>query len=287
MSYIKRNSKSSVFTHLFSKPKYRRELYLSLHPKESDVLEDEITTYTLTSIFTNIQVNDLGLLVKNSILVLVEAQSVWTLNILPRMLQYLGESYNRYVMDTDQNIYGSKKVTLPKPELYVLYTGSKPIKEKQISFRKEFFCDDGPIELRAKVITLKNSSKIVKEYISFTKILDKNNNKYNYSKQGIQETIKYCIKHNILREYLTENRKEVYNMMTSIYDQKTATYMYGREQYAEGLAEGRTEGRAEGKVQGRTESIVDLLKRQIISVSVAAKELNMTEKQVMKLVKKT
>ena len=282
MSYIKRNSKSSVFTHLFSKPKYRRELYLSLHPKESDVLEDEITTYTLTSIFTNIQVNDLGLLVKNSILVLVEAQSVWTLNILPRMLQYLGESYNRYVMDTDQNIYGSKKVTLPKPELYVLYTGSKPIKEKQISFRKEFFCDDGPIELRAKVITLKNSSKIVKEYISFTKILDKNNNKYNYSKQGIQETIKYCIKHNILREYLTENRKEVYNMMTSIYDQKTATYMYGREQYAEG----RAEGRAEGKVQGRTESIVDLLKRQIINVSVAAKELNMTEKQVIKLVKK-
>jgi len=286
MSYIKRNSKSSVFTHLFSKPKYRRELYLSLHPKELDVLEDEITTYTLTSIFTNIQVNDLGLLVKNSILVLVEAQSVWTLNILPRMLQYLGESYNRYVMDTDQNIYGSKKVTLPKPELYVLYTGSKPIKEKQISFRKEFFGDDGPIELRAKVITLKNSSKIVKEYISFTKILDKNNNKYNYSKQGIQETIKYCIKHNILREYLTENRKEVYNMMTSIYDQKTATYMYGREQYAEGRAEGRTEGRAEGKVQGRTESIVDLLKRQIINVSVAAKELNMTEKQVMKLVKK-
>ena len=116
----------------------------------------------------------------------------------------------------------------------------------------------------------KNSSKIVKEYISFTKILDKNNNKYNYSKQGIQETIKYCIKHNILREYLTENRKEVYNMMTSIYDQKTATYMYGREQYAE----------------GRMQSIVDLLKKQIINVSVAAKELNMTEKQVMKLVKK-
>ena len=59
-------------------------------------------------------------------------------------------------------------------------------------------------------------------------------------------------------------------MMTSIYDQKTATYMYGREQYAE----------------GRMQSIVDLLKKQIINVSVAAKELNMTEKQVMKLVKK-
>ena len=71
-------------------------------------------------------------------------------------------------------------------------------------------------------------------------------------------------------------------MMTSIYDQKTATYMYGREQYAEG----RAEGMELGITKGKTQSIVDLLKRQIINVSVAAKELNMTEKQVMKLVKK-
>ena len=294
MKFTKKVVKSSVFTHLFSVPKYRKELYLSLHPNECDISEDDITTYTLTSIFTNIQLNDLGLLVKNSILVLVEAQSVWTLNILPRMLQYLGESFNRYVIDTNQNIYGSKKVTLPKPELYVLYTGSKCIKDTQISFKKEYFGEDSDIEVKAKVITLKNSNKIVKEYISFTKVLDRNNKKYNYSKQGIHETINYCIKHNILKEYLNDNKKEIYNIMTSVYDQKTATYMYGREQYAEGKAlgielgrnRGRAQGLAQGRIEGRTEGIVDLLNKQIINLSVAAKELNMSEKEVLKLAKR-
>ena len=172
---VKKTAKSSVFTHLFSIPKYKKELYLCFHPNDKDIDEKEIKTWTLTSIFTNIQINDLGILVRETLLLLIEAQSTWTLNILPRMLEYLGESYNRYVIETNQNIYGAKKVTLPSPELYVLYTGAKPIKEKVISFKKEFFNNDCPVDLKAKVITLSNSSKIIKEYIRFTKILDKNN----------------------------------------------------------------------------------------------------------------
>ena len=82
--------------------------------------------------------------------------------------------------------------------------------------------------------------------------------------------------------------------MTSVYDQKTATYMYGREQYAEGKAlgielgrnRGRAQGLAQGRIEGRTEGIVDLLNKQIINLSVAAKELNMSEKEVLKLAKR-
>ena len=136
---LKRIVKSSVFTHLFSISKYRKELYLCFHPRDRDVTCDDIKTYTISSILMNTQVNDLGLLVKDVLLVLVEAQSIWTLNIIPRMLEYLTESYNKYIIETKQNIYGTKKVKLPKPELYVLYTGDKVIDEKTISFKKEFF----------------------------------------------------------------------------------------------------------------------------------------------------
>lgn len=66
--------------------------------------------------------------------------------------------------------------------------------------------------------------------------------------------------------------------MTSVYDQKTATYMYGREQYAE--------GKALGIEIGLTEGVLKLLRKQVINLSVAAKELNMSEKEVLKLVKK-
>ncbi len=273
---VKKNAKSSVFTHIFSIPKYKRELYLSFHPKDKNIEDKEIKTWTLSSTFTNIQINDLGLLVRDIILLLVEAQSVWTLNILPRVFEYLAESFNRYVIETNQNIYGTKKVNLPKPELYVLYTGKKQIKEKIICLNKEFFHNEAPIDIKINVITLKNASKIVKEYIKFSKELDKNNEKYGFTKKSINETIKYCIEHNILREYLTENKKEVYNIMTSVYDQKTATYMYGREQYAEGKSEGISEG------------IMNILVRQFrdkkISIEDAANYLNVTKSEFIKLV---
>ena len=272
---VKRNVKSSVFTHLFSISKYKKELYLSLHPKDENIDEKDIKTWTLSSIFTNIQINDLGLLVKNKLLVLVEAQSIWTLNILPRMIEYVGESFNRYVLETNQNIYGTKKVELPKPELYVLYTGSKIIKEKFISLKKEFFNNNCSIDVKVNIITLNNSSRVVKEYIKFAKIIDTNTKKYGYTKKSINETIDYCIKKNILREYLTEYKKEVYNIMTSVYDQKTATEMFERALRAEGIQQGMQ--------QGKIDLMIGMVKDNIISINDAAKRLKMTESEFLKL----
>ena len=297
----KRNTKSSVFVHLFSIPKYKKQLYLSLHPDDKNIDEKEIKTWTLSSIFTNIQINDLGLLVRDTLLVLVEAQSSWTLNILPRMLEYLAESFNRYVLETNQNIYGSKNVKLPRPELYVLYTGKKKIKEETISLKKEFFNNNSPIDVIVKVITFKNSNKIVKEYIKFTKILDKNNQKYGYTKQSIYDTIKYCKENNILVEYLNEYSKEVYNIMTSVYDQRTATEMYKRESFAEGReegiqqgilkgvekgrAEGMQQGILQGTEQGEIAAFVKLYKKGLIKIEDAVKMLNISSEKFLKLAK--
>ena len=70
----KKNAKASVFTHLFSIPRYKKELYLSLHPNDKSIKEEDIKTWTLFSVFTNIQLNDLGILVRDKILLLMEAQ---------------------------------------------------------------------------------------------------------------------------------------------------------------------------------------------------------------------
>ena len=294
---VKKNIKSSVFTHLFSIPKYKKELYLSLHPNDKNINEKDIKIYTLSSIFTNIQINDLGLLVKDVLLLLIEAQSTWTVNILPRMLQYVAESINRYVHDTKQNLYSTKQVTLPKPELYVLYTGNKIIKDKILSFKKIFYNNDSPIEVKVNVITLNNSNKVIKEYIEFTKIIDANNKKYGYTKKSINETIKYCIKNNILRDYLEDNKKEVYNIMTSVYNQETATAMYLREQreiakkegikegIEQGLEQGVEQGKKEGLFQGKLDLLVEMVKEKIITISDAAKRIGLSEREFLKMVK--
>ena len=78
---MKRNVKDSVFTYLFRQPEYTRQLYLSLHPEDSSVQEDDLQIVTLENILSNGQYNDLGMLVRKSLIVLVEAQSTFTANV--------------------------------------------------------------------------------------------------------------------------------------------------------------------------------------------------------------
>ncbi len=52
-------------------------------------------------------------------MILTEAQTTWTMNIIIRALMYLVQSYHEYFERRNDNLYGSKKVKLPK---YVTFT---------------------------------------------------------------------------------------------------------------------------------------------------------------------
>ena len=69
--------------------------------------------------------------------------------------------------------------------------------------------------------------------------------------------------------------------MTSVYDQKTATDMYGNERYATGLLEGREEGMQ----QGEMDAFVKIYKRGLIKELDAARMLNISVEEFLKLVK--
>lgn len=49
-----------------------------------------------------------------------------------------------------------------------------------------------------------------------------------------------------------------------------------------GIMEGRAEGRAEGRVEGSMSSIVSLYKKGLITIEVAAEELNMSTEEFKK-----
>ena len=66
-----------------------------------------------------------------------------------RMLFYISETYRRYLVDTQQSEHSTTKVKLPKPELYVIYTGEQE-KPNEISFSEEFFGGSSEIELKIK-----------------------------------------------------------------------------------------------------------------------------------------
>ena len=199
----KREIKDSIFTNLFHDKKYLLQLYQSLHPEDSQVTEDEIADITLKHVLIDADYNDLGFSVGNRLLILIERHSTWTFNIVVRALMYLIQTYHDYFKRTNQNLYGSKKVHLPKPELYMIYTGTRKHIPDVLSLQKEFF-DGGKVAIEAevKVLYQENEKDIIGQYIIFSKVYKEQRTLYGNTKQTVTETIRICKDRNVLKEYL-------------------------------------------------------------------------------------
>ena len=226
----KRKIKDSVFTNLFQDKKYLLQLYKALHPEDKDVTEDEIADITIKHVLIDADYNDLGFSVGNRLMVLVESQSTWTYNIIIRALMYLVQTYHDYFKRTNQNLYGSKKVNMPKPELYMIYTGDKKKIPDTISLSKEFF-DGANIAVNAevKVLYQENEKDIVGQYIIFSKVYNEQRKRYGVTKQAITETIRICKNRNVLKEYLENKEQEVVDMMMTLFDNEQILKAYAKD----------------------------------------------------------
>jgi hypothetical protein len=224
---VKRTVKDSVFTDLFRIGQYQFRLYRDLHPEDKDTTESEITNVTIKNIMTDKVYNDLGFIIGSRFVILVEAQTTWSLNILIRVLIYLAQTYHEYFVNTKQNLYSSTKVQIPRPEIYVVYTGERNDKPDTISLSREFF--DGEkvgIEVEAKVIYESDDDSILNQYIKFTKVYDEQRKKYGRKQEAILETIRICKDKNILKEYLESRESEVITIMMSLYDEEEVMRVY-------------------------------------------------------------
>ena len=207
----KRKIKDSVFTNLFQDKKYLLRLYKALHPEDGNVTEEDINDVTIKHILVDADYNDLGFSVGGRLVILVESQSTWTLNIIIRALMYLIQTYHDFFKRTKQNLYGSKKVDMPKPELYVIFTGEKPKDPPDtISLSKDFF--DGEkiaVDAEVKVLYQEDEGNIIGQYIIFCKVYNEQRKKYGQTKKAVTETIRICKKRNVLKEYLESKEQEV------------------------------------------------------------------------------
>ena len=217
----KRTEKNSVFLDLFQNKSYLLKLYKTLHPEDTTATEDSLTDVTIENVLTDNLYNDLGFIVNNKLMILVEAQSAWTMNILVRVLLYLAQSYHEYFQRTSQNYYKSKSVKMPKPELYVIFTGNRGRKPDKISLSKEFFEGaDIDVEVKAKVIYESDKDDIINQYIIFCKVFNEQTKQHGMTKKAVTETIRICKDRNVLREYLLDREKEVVTIMMSLFDEE-------------------------------------------------------------------
>ena len=250
-SKAKKTAKDSIFRDLFENPKYLLQLYQVLHPEDRKVTEDQISSVTIQNVLLDQMYNDLGFVVKERLLLLVEAQSTWSKNIVIRVLLYLANTWKEYIQNKKLNIYGSGGMLLPKPELYVIYTGERKERPEWIFLSEEFFPgQECFVDVKVRMLYDGKEGDILNQYVTFTKIYNEQVKEYGRTKEAVLETIYICKNRKILKEYLESREKEVVDIMMALFDQEYAVERYGDEKKAEGKAEGLAEGKVEGLAEG-------------------------------------
>lgn len=241
---VKHTVKDSVFTDVFSIPENVLELYRTFHPEDSSVTVEDIQISTLSSIIINRLINDLGFYVKKNgkakFVILAEEQSYWNPNITYRMFGYLVDTLNNYLHDTEQSVHSTKRVSLPEIELYVIYAGNEDVPDC-LSFKDDFFNGNCPVDLQVKIIKKSGTDSIIGQYISFCKVYNDQFKIYGNSIEAAKETIKYCIKHGILKDYLMKHSKEVITMMAEIFNAEMQFEAYDKASKADARKEGNKE----------------------------------------------
>lgn len=175
---------------------------------------------------------------------------------------YLAESYQRYIRNNRLDVYDTKPIKVPKPELYVVYPKDRKDHPDEISLAKEIFGISNPdnvfLDVRVKIIYDSKQGDILNQYITFCRVFDEQVKNYGRTEKAVTETIRFCKDQNVLKEYLS--REEIPNIMFGYFD---------KEYQIELLKEAeREEGREEGRIIEAVEmyrELTDMDDSQIIS----------------------
>lgn len=275
----RRTAKDSVFRDLFERRKYLMELYQVLHPEDKDISQADLEIVTIKNILLDQMYNDLGFKVRGRLLILAEAQSSWSVNILVRGLMYLVQTWQEYIQETGQSVYRSRKLDIPEPELYVIYTGERQNMPEYISLGEEFFNGHNCfIDIRIKIICCGENGNIIEQYIRFTRIFNEQVKKLGYTRKAVMETIQICKDENVLREYLESREREVIDIMMTIFDDEYILKTYIEDEKREAAKEAAKE--AEEKSKKEKCRMAVKLYRLGVSVEKIAEAADISEEQV-------
>ena len=289
---MKRTIKDSVFTMLFAIPENVMALYRALHPEDDTIRPEDLTTITLeTALVTSIY-NDLGLQVRETIVVLIEAQSTFSWNLPFRLLLYLAETLDNYVITHKMNRYAKKPIKIPRPELYVVYSGPEDVPpvirlsdlfsdkpdnaEENAKRQQEIRQKYGWVEIEVRIIRKTGKGDILDQYVRFCEISDKIREEYGPTIEAVRKTIELCIAQGVLAEFISSRRTEVETNMWHMFDEEAALRAHEAEIWEE--------GKKEGKKEGTREATAEVTEKSICAMVEVLKGLAQTRESVVKVI---
>lgn len=258
---VNRKYKDRLFCLLFGNEEYKENI-LSLYNAlcgTSHTNVDDIQIYTIDDVIYIKMKNDVSILLE-SFLHLWEQQSTYNPNMPLRGMMYFSKMYDRYVTENKLNIYGRTLIKIPTPRYTVLYNGVEELpNQTKLKLSDSFINQDtsGDFEWTATMININNGKnddllercQPLRDYMTLVNKI-RSNNETMELEDAVDEAVKYCIEHDVLKAFLTKHRAEVKDMCITEFNEKV---------FVDGVREeGRAEGRTEGKVSGRAQEIVEL-----------------------------
>ena len=225
---VNRNYKDGLFLSIFRNKSALLSLYNAVRGSNYTNPDDLIFT-TIEDILYLGMKNDVSFIISNQ-LYLFEAQSSWNPNMPLRGLFYFSDVYQGYVAKHGFNIYGSRRIDLPSPNYIIFYNGTAEEPDsKTLRLSDSFINQNGEEACLECTATMLN--------INFghnQQLLEACRELHDYSylveqvrigtrsgldlPDAIEQAVKYCIQHNILKDFLAQHRAEVTNMILKEFD---------------------------------------------------------------------
>ena len=197
--------KGNFFSYLFSQPEYMLQLYQVMHPEDTEAREED---------FKQIIAQGNSLAVERCS-DLVEAQSELSLDIPMRMLMRLADAYKDFVVENKISLYREKPVSIPRPEFYVVYTGTEEAVPEVLSLG-----GPGSVEAEVKVLRTNGSGNILDQYIQFCEILKKQMSLHGKTDEALSNTLHICIEQGVLASFLNSHMGVVVELMATLFGQQ-------------------------------------------------------------------
>ncbi len=241
---VKRDYKSRMFKLIFDDKRKLLELYNAVSGKKYTNPE-LLTINTLeNAIYMSMQ-NDISFII-DSRLSLYEHQSTYNPNMALRFLFYLSDLYSD--LTKNQNLYGSKRVSIPTPRFVVFYNGRDKRPDYEVLKLSDLYTvedEEYALELTVDVININkgHNAKLMEackdlcDYAEYTYRVRKYAESMSIE-AAVDKSMKECIREGILKDFLEKHRTEARAM--SIYEYNEEEHM--RMEREDAFEDGRKEG---------------------------------------------
>ena len=303
MTFVIREYKDRLFTFIFGREE-NREWTLSLYNAVNGshyTNPEEIQITTIKEVLYMGMHNDVSFIISEQ-LNLYEQQSTLNPNMPLRQMQYVGNLYEQYLKKNALNKYGSTLIMLPVPRLVVFYNGETDKPDETILRLSKSFPPgaNADIEVRVRMLNVNHgkNDKLLKacqplrEYAWFINQIRLNKaaipkDDADSLTKAVDQAISQMPDDYCLKPFLLINQAEVLGMLLTEYNEAETMKLFQKESYNQGKEDGFKLGKEDGfklgKEDGKIYMLVSLVKDAVITITEAAKRLNISEADFQKL----